>query len=365
MRHQRNSSSHVRSCPDCSAALHRERQYLERLRGAAIPPASDDLTARLLANTGRLAMAPSAPVEIRPHPARVFVIATGGAAAAAGLLAVTAFSLACDPLPRAGGPSPAAVLQEELQGQAAAGNLTGTQAVAIQLSADQLSSLRTEGWQCPELQAMGFHVTAATATVFLDKPALEMRLSDGQNYATVLEQHNVAGTASAGTASAGTASAGTASAGTEPAGGPAASTMAGGPVNVLTGHPASEDGFVLVQAARGALPGTGTASASTPGGGTSGGGSLWIKAAAPWTAIYQTSTTTFTYVSDLPPEQADDAVAALVSAGVVADKGLIAGVEHDADEPGLSEYGAESFADRVQRGVGRIMGLMPPWTGLR
>ena len=46
---------HVESCAECRARQQRERQYLERLRGAAVPEASEDLTARLLARTGQLA----------------------------------------------------------------------------------------------------------------------------------------------------------------------------------------------------------------------------------------------------------------------------------------------------------------------
>src|SRR6476660_9238518 len=46
---------HVESCAECRARQQRERQYLERLRGAAVPEAREDLTARLLARTGQLA----------------------------------------------------------------------------------------------------------------------------------------------------------------------------------------------------------------------------------------------------------------------------------------------------------------------
>ena len=45
------------------------------------------------------------------------------------------------------------------------------------------------------------------------------------------------------------------------------------------------------------------------------GGLLWINASAPWKAIYQTSDVTFTYISDLPAEAADDAVAELIGSG--------------------------------------------------
>ncbi len=46
---------HLDSCAECRHRQRRERQYLERLRGAEVPVASDDLTARLLARTEELA----------------------------------------------------------------------------------------------------------------------------------------------------------------------------------------------------------------------------------------------------------------------------------------------------------------------
>ena len=74
---------HVEACAECRARQQRERQYLEKLRGAAVPEASEDLTARLLARTGQLAAeraatsertaeaereqtAPAAPAPARP-----------------------------------------------------------------------------------------------------------------------------------------------------------------------------------------------------------------------------------------------------------------------------------------------------------
>ncbi|VXB17235.1 hypothetical protein ARTHRO8AJ_140089 [Arthrobacter sp. 8AJ] len=60
-RHQR-TGSHLEACQECAATVRRERQYLERLRDAPIPPASQDLTARLLARTHELAAQPAAPV---------------------------------------------------------------------------------------------------------------------------------------------------------------------------------------------------------------------------------------------------------------------------------------------------------------
>ena len=49
--------------------------------------------------------------------------------------------------------------------------------------------LRSEGWVCPDLESLGFHVRSANAITLNGRPAVEMHLSDGQHYATVVEQH--------------------------------------------------------------------------------------------------------------------------------------------------------------------------------
>lgn len=175
-RHQR-SSSHLASCADCAAALRRERQYLERLREAPIPPASDDLTARLLERTHELAAEPWA----RPRPQRPVVralaIAAGGTVAASGLLAAGAFAMAGDP------PSNASAA-----GLSHASALTP--ADGRMLSAAQLAQLRADGWACPDLAAMGFHVESARAVIHAGHPAVELHLSDGTHYAALTEERN-------------------------------------------------------------------------------------------------------------------------------------------------------------------------------
>ncbi|MFP5366897.1 MAG: hypothetical protein ACLGIS_08595 [Actinomycetes bacterium] len=119
--------------------MRRERQYLERLRDAPVPPASDDLTARLLARTQELAaQQPSAPHR-QPAPgrvARVLAMTAGGSVAAAGVLAAGAFAAAGDPLPGTG--SPAALSQVSSQ----------TPADGRALDGEQLDRLRSEGWAC-------------------------------------------------------------------------------------------------------------------------------------------------------------------------------------------------------------------------
>ncbi|GGH93561.1 anti-sigma factor [Arthrobacter liuii] len=183
-RHQR-TGSHLEACNECAAAVRRERQYLERLRDAPIPPASQDLTARLLARTHELAAQPSAPVHqgvTSRMAGRALALAAGGTMAAAGVLAVGAFTAAGDPVPGEAAGSEAAFSHVSSQ----------TPADGRTLTAAQLATLRSEGWACPELEAMGFHLEAARALVVDGQPAVELRLTDGAHHATVTEQHPVA-----------------------------------------------------------------------------------------------------------------------------------------------------------------------------
>lgn len=176
-RHHRGED-HLRTCTECAAALQRERQYLERLRSAAVPPASEELTARLLARTEILAAAAEPARSLHPA-ARVLALAAGGTAAAAGILALSAFALAGDTLPTGG---------SALNGSLAQ-HTTELPADGRDLTAPQLSALRSEGWVCPGLESLGFHVQSARAITLNGRPAVEMHLFDGQHYATVVEQH--------------------------------------------------------------------------------------------------------------------------------------------------------------------------------
>jgi len=95
------TTDHIRACAECASALHRQRQYIERLRTAAVPAASDELTARLLLRTQQLAMAP-APVS-RPSRMMLAGLAGGVAVVAAGAVAAGAYTVAGEPRPYAAG----------------------------------------------------------------------------------------------------------------------------------------------------------------------------------------------------------------------------------------------------------------------
>ncbi len=109
---------HFDRCAACRARQQHERQYLERLRGAAVPAASRDLTARLLARTGELAAGPAQaapgraaapadpprrPLPDRAGPWRFAALTAGGVAATTALLGGAAYLMGGEPAPSANG----------------------------------------------------------------------------------------------------------------------------------------------------------------------------------------------------------------------------------------------------------------------
>lgn len=356
-RHERRPL-HLESCAECRLQQRQEREYLERLRGAEVPVASTDLTARLLARTAELARneqpAPRPDTARGARPAfRAAVLVAGTAAAATALLGGSAYLMGADPAPTAGGAPASVFLQRDLTASGAAAavgagagtptgwSLTGEPDFTPDgaLTGAQLSSLRSEGWTCPELRELGYHLVWARAGVLSGGDILELRLTDGRHFATVFEQH-----------------------GGEPVqpgipgGGP--HTAPPVPVNVLTGHPATSDGFTSAP-----LPAGSAAMGDGPGRGT-----LWVNHAAPFAAIYQAGDVTFTYVSDQPAEQDDDDVAALVRARTAAAASAGDGGPGQAGTDGAgaaSGDGAGAGAGnnvtaRLERGLGRILELLAP-----
>ena len=267
-RHQR-TNSHLQECSDCAGAVRRERQYLERLRDAPVPQASEDLTARLLARTHEFAARqPAAQPEPPRRFARAVALTAGGTVAAAGVLAVGALAVSGSPLPDS--TSPAALSHVSAR----------TPADGRALTAGQLALLRDEGWACPELAGLGFRLESARALVIDGQPAVEIRLSDGIHYATVTEQHSSAA---------------------------ALRTAADG---------------------------------------------VEVRSASPWSVTYRTEGRTFTYDSDLPAEQADDAVPILERVSAQAGAGVAA------EAPASGTVAGESLAHRLQRGLNRIVTLL-------
>ncbi|GAA2141059.1 hypothetical protein GCM10009825_29200 [Arthrobacter humicola] len=428
---------HMETCAECRARQQRERQYLERLRGAAVPEASEDLTARLLARTEQLAAeraaaegtdsarADTAPADTaragtapagsaradtegaesawadtapggthraperlpaedfttdrpgtdRPlggwaaeaaHPQggrrrgpRLPALAAGGAVAALALMAGTAYFMGGDATVLADGAETSKLSHPDTAGQLATGeplttgNLsdvdgssaggTGTAGVpgdagsgpwvglgpggepdftpAGALSAGQLAALRAQGWTCPELRDLGFHLMWARAGVMSGDAVLELRLTDGRHFATVLEQHDSA---------------------PRVPGTPAAQARAdASPINVLTGHTAMTDGFTVAKAGTAAAPESGPD--ARPGAGP-GDNALWVNPGPPYRAIYQTAAATYTYVSDLPADQAGDGAAALTRVS----------------SPASAPASRDGIPERIERGLSRILEHLAP-----
>ncbi|UVJ38415.1 hypothetical protein [Arthrobacter sp. CJ23] len=250
LRHSRKPG-HLQGCAQCMSAVRRERQYLERLRGAAVPLASQDLAARLIQHTQRLAQEPVQPPRRGAwHAIRVAAVAAGGLAASAGVLALAAYAVAGDPSPEvalAGQREARSMVGATVDGgtarQAAAAILpTFSPGTTVNLGPEQLESLRGEGWVCPELAGLGFQLVSAHASLHEGHPYVELRLRSGQYHATVIEEH--------------------------------------------LGDPAG-----------------------------SGNAELSVTQGTPWGAVYKTSAAVLSYTSDLPAEHADDAVPELVRAG--------------------------------------------------
>ncbi|MEZ2388930.1 hypothetical protein AB6813_05165 [bacterium RCC_150] len=212
LRHSR-APGHLQKCPDCQAAVVRERQYLERLRRAAVPEASQDFTARLIEHTERLAQAGDSecmtPGSGIKRGLRVLCATAAGFAVSAGVLAAAAYALGGEVPPQASdrGEQDVRTLVSSTMAASAtpqlpvAGSDPGRPkaiAAAANLNSQQLSELRKDGWACPEMASMGYHLDSAVALIQDGHPAVELHLSDGEHYATLVEEH-LEGTGSSGT----------------------------------------------------------------------------------------------------------------------------------------------------------------------
>lgn len=366
---------HQQACEECTLRERRQQQYLERLRGAAVPVASDDLTARLLARTEALAreaarteapaevdasLSGASPVDprgavsvdgapwgpawgpartdVRPR-LRVAALTAGVAAAAVVLTTGSAYLAGGSPAPLTAGQTSTSFPQKDLGVPATAPDATPAPGWSVPgepditpadaLSAAQLTALRAQGWACPELHDLGFHLVWARSGVATGADVVELRLTDGLHFATVLEQH----------------------AGRPPQqGGPdSRQSAAGPPVNVLTGHPAGADGFTAASAADAARPAD--IPPGTPWGDRS--SALWVNPAPPFRAIVQGSAGTFTYVSDQPADKAWQGLAALAATSAPLHPEAPAEAGRTPDESG-----ADGVKARITRGLARILELL-------
>lgn len=206
--------AHLARCSTCRAEAARQRRSQSRLRSAEIPRPGPELREHFEQTAPRgtetvhgYADAP-ARTGRRRHRGAIFA---AGAAAAVGLVLSTAYLL--------GGWSTDAALTGSAPGMAAGwSEVTGGD--AHELTGEEIDALRTHGWACPELQAVGMSLVAAHSVQVDGQPAVLMTLEGNGGSVTVYEIRPDGGTR-------------------EPA------------VDGFSGHPVTDEGFVLRDEKRG------------------------------------------------------------------------------------------------------------------
>ena len=180
------------------------------------------------------------------------------------------------------------------------------------LNTGELAAFRSQGWTCPELQELGFHLIWARAGVISGDEVLELRLTDGRHFATVLEQH-------------------------------ASDAGARGAPRTRTGRRfAHQRADRTHRRGRRLHPGQGRHAVGRP---EPGNGFLWVNPAPPYRAIYpDVGGDIHVHFWDLPAEQADDGVAALTR--------VSSGTPVPASHNGIPE--------RIERGLSRILERLAP-----
>ena len=307
---------HLESCAECRLRLRRERQYLERLRGAEVPAASDDLTARLLAHTEELARTGDMAGTGQPAPYRLSAAAPGcprlrPATAGRGAGGRRCGSR-CRPARRFGlrdgrGPRPAGRrhdglglpaagpcgLRHRLPSRRAPGRPPAGASPANRISPRPGRSPRRSSPPCAP--RAGPALSSANSVTTWSGPAEGCwPASTSWNCASP-----TAGTSPPSSNS-------TVNCPGRPAlrragrGPPRRSTCSRAGPRRRTDSPPRRFRAAMRRRAQRRRHGAG--------------GILWVNHGSPFAAIYQSDGATFTYVSDQPAEQADDGVAALVHA---------------------------------------------------
>ncbi|MFT4468278.1 anti-sigma factor family protein [Arthrobacter sulfonylureivorans] len=314
---------HLKRCKRCRRSVDEYRQIQERLRSLDVPPPGEDLTARILRcsrpetptpqarPTGRGATG-TMPADNDPRIDR-FGAPVGRSHAGqpgwsdsaragrshtagqhAGLLPVSAAAPAATP-GTAGKPSArvvaviggvmagcavlvlsaAYVLGGEAQTPSpAAGTawapVSANAAVMRPVAVDSsgLEALRRNGWTCPLLLGLGYHLQSAEQLLVAGQPAVRLHLSDGSHRVVITEQRR-------------------ADADREGAG----AGEAAPPLNATTGHPVTMDGFQEVA-------GLGRA--------------VWMRNGEVWTVVLDSEDVTYTLRSDLPLAQMPETVSQVV-----------------------------------------------------
>ncbi|OUM39882.1 anti-sigma factor family protein [Arthrobacter sedimenti] len=305
---------HVSRCASCAATVSRLRSLKSALLGLRNPAPDPDLQRRLLSpafgstagrntgrntgmntgrNTGRNeARTGSRAAFVRDHHeravprSRTVLTAVGASAVVATAILASAY-----------------VMGSEARSVTAEGAATGATAlqarwesVASQtptyLDTDQLETLRSGGWYCPELESLGFTLQSAEGITVAGRPTLEIVLENDGDTVTVYEQRKVGEVRDADAP----------------------------PLNAVTGNIVTADGFEHIGGAE---------------------RDVWVRSGEPWQVVLDSPSVTYTVVSDLPAAAMPQTLSQLVTA------------EHA--QLALSPQGQEdSMMERIIRGLSMI-----------
>ena len=357
---QSRAEEHLLVCAYCRLLVARARQHRRHLAGAAVPQPSADLAQRILERTRCLDTAGNEELRLpyRVRRRRGKVLATGSAVAVVAVLGgaylagadagpdagialarATAAPTASSAAPTAAAAvtshwpveTPAAMAQLPPSAQLAGSALPrrGPQppdwalpdaARPAAVDTADIATLKLAGWNCPELAAMGFSLHSAEGFVVAGVPTLELILANGSNTVRIYEQRPEDGAVGDNTAG---GSAGESSAGTD---------RNAAPVNAITGHAASVDGFQPLSAD---------------------GVQAWLRAAAaqgnPWQLVFRQNGATYTVSTDLPATALDPMTAAIAAA-----PGQVSPPASALPESN-GQHGWAGWYSRIVRGLGRLV----------
>ena len=356
---QSRAEEHLLVCAYCRLLVARARQHRRHLAGAAVPQPSADLAQRILERTRCLDTAGNEELRLpyRVRRRRGKVLATGSAVAVVAVLGgaylagadagpdagialarATAAPTASSAAPTAAAAvtshwpveTPAAMAQLPPSAQLAGSALPrrGPQppdwaladaARPAAVDTADIDTLKLAGWNCPELAAMGFSLHSAEGFVVAGVPTLELILANGSNTVRIYEQRPK-GAAVGDTAGEST---GESSAGTD---------RNAAPVNAITGHAASVDGFQPLSAD---------------------GVQAWLRAAGaqgnPWQLVFRQNGATYTVSTDLPATALDPMTAAIAAAPGHVSRPISASPEN------TGQQGWAGWYSRIVRGLGRMI----------
>lgn len=283
--------AHLSRCAECRAAAARERRLRSRLQSAVIPEPGPELrgrvehTAQLGAAEAAHGYAAGAAPGAGQNRHRGLMLAAG-AMAAVGLVLSTAYLLggwAQGPTADASVPGLAAGWSEVTEG---GGN---------ELTPEQLAALRDRGWACPELEAEGMSLVEAHPARVAGQPSVVMTLEGRGSTVTILETRSDSRTR-----------------------GPA--------VDGISGHPVTEEGFILQEQ---------KSAAGKP--------DIWIHPQRPHQAVVASRRVTYTVAAD----PANDVLNEVVREISLTESSRL--VLHTAET-------AQGVWERIQRGLAMMTG---------